>query len=340
MTTETDQHWMKHALRVAERGAGNTAENPAVGCVIVSLKNHLIGVGHTAPSGRPHAETQALLMAKEAVGKGARGATAYVTLEPCAHHGKTPPCATALVEAGIARVVIATSDRDPRVSGKGVAILSAAGVEVVVGTLEKEAGFALRGFFSRITTGRPHVILKLAKSADGKIAAGPGQRTQITGPEFKQRVHLLRAQVDAIMVGAGTIRTDKPSLACRLPGMAERSPTRVIVGGNDGLRIPNPAKHFKGLVNLDESLLELGSMGVNLLLVEGGAKIARGLLEADLVDEVILATAPVTIGKQGVDALAGLALSHIEAEGRFACKSCEIVGEDVVKHYLRNKRTA
>ncbi len=336
MTTDTDKHWMERALRVARRGAGNTAENPAVGCVIVSKTKHLIGVGHTANGGRPHAETVALKMA----GEGTSGATAYVTLEPCAHHGQTPPCAQGLIDAGITRVVIAANDPDPRVSGEGVEMLRNAGVEVETGVLEAEATYQLRGFFSRITTGQPHVILKLAVSSDGKIAAGPGQRTQITGPQFKSRVHLLRAQADAIMVGAETVRVDKPSLTCRLPGMVDRSPVRVIVGGDDNLAIPKPAIHFKGLVNFQESLQELGKRGINLLLVEGGAKIARSLLEADLVDEVILATAPVVIGEQGVDALAGLPLAHIEAGERFKLKSHETVGQDVVKHYLRNKRTS
>ncbi len=341
MRNETDQHWMRQALRVAARGSGNTAENPAVGCVIVSKNNHLIGVGHTAASGRPHAETQALVMAREGAregaGEGTRGATAYVTLEPCAHQGKTPPCATALIDAGVKRVVIATKDPDPRVSGKGLTMLEGAGIEAVTGILEEEARYQLRGFFSRILRNRPHVILKLAISADGKIAAGPGQRTQITGSQFHQRVHLLRARVDAIMVGAGTVRADKPSLTCRLPGLADRSPARVIIGGDDSLEIPKPAIHFKGLVDFNESLLQLAKQGINLLLVEGGAKIARSLLEADLVDEVILATAPLEIGKEGVAALAGMSLTHIETEGRFVCKSRETVGQDVVKHYLRKR---
>jgi len=331
MTIEKDQHWMSQALRVAERGAGNTAENPAVGCVIVANDKHLLGVGHTAPGGRPHAETQALAMA----GKGAKSATAYVTLEPCAHQGQTPPCATALLDAGIARVVVAVRDPDSRVSGKGIAMLEGAGIAVTTGILEDQARYQLRGFFSRMSRHRPHVILKLAKSADGKIAAGPGQRTQITGPQFHQRLHLLRARVDAIMVGAGTVRADNPSLTCRLPGLADRSPQRVIIGGDDTLKIPKPAIHFKSLVGFDESLQQLAEQGINLLLVEGGAKVACSLLEADLVDEVIFATAPIEIGSRGVDALAGLPLSYIETEGRFVCKSCETVGQDVVKHYLR-----
>ncbi len=197
--------------------------------------------------------------------------------------------------------------------------------------------FQLRGFFKRITTGRPHVILKLAVSADGKIAARPGQRTQITGSLFKARVHLLRAQVDAILVGAGTVRADNPSLTCRLPGLEKRSPVRVIVGGDEDLSIPQPAIHFKGLADLPDSLQELGKQGINVLMVEGGAKIARSFLQADLIDEVILATAPMEIGEQGVEALAGMSLSQIEAEGHFALESTQILGPDVVKHYLRTR---
>jgi len=326
---------MGQALRVAQRGAGNTAENPAVGCVIIDNQGNLVGTGHTAYAGRPHAETQALAMA----GKAASGATAYVTLEPCAHQGKTPPCAKALIEAGIKRVVIATGDPDPRVNGKGIDMLRQAGITVETGLLKDAARFQLRGFFRRIATGRPHVILKLAVSADGKIAARAGQRTQITGSQFKARVHLLRAHVDAILVGAGTVRADDPSLTCRLPGLEIRSPIRVIIGGDENLSIPQPAIHFKGLVDLPESLQELGRQGVNLLMVEGGAKIARSFLEADLIDEAILATAPMEIGEQGVDALAGMALSHIEAQGRFILESRQTLGQDVVKHYLRTKRT-
>lgn len=325
-----DRHWMEHALRVAERGIGNTAENPSVGCVVIDKDGHLAGVAHTAKGGRPHAEPQALALA----GAAAKGGTAYVTLEPCAHHGQTPPCAQALMEAGIARVVIAAMDPDERVNGKGAEMLRAAGVSVDTGLLAERAEFQLRGFFSRIKRARPHVILKLAKSRDGKIAAAAGQQTQITGPAFKSRVHLLRARVDAILVGAGTVLADRPSLDCRLPGLSDRSPLKVVAGGNESLVLPEDALHFKGLVDFSESFHELAGRGINMLLVEGGAKIARSLLEASLVDEVILATAPTDIGPQGVDALAGMPLEHIEAGEHFDLKSTETIGQDVVKHYL------
>lgn len=331
-----DEVWMDKALRVAERGQGTTAENPCVGCVVVSPDNHLIAAAHTAKGGRPHAEQQALLMA----GSAAHGATAYVTLEPCSHLGQTPPCARALVATGIKRVVIAALDCDERVSGKGAQMLRDAGVEVVEGVLKNQAEYQLRGFLHRMKTGKPFVMLKMAMSQDGKISAGIGQTTQITGPQFKSRVHLLRAKADAILVGAGTFRTDNPSLTCRLAGMEDRSPTRVVLGGKD-LQLKPSDIHFAGAIDLNIMLDDLGEKGINLLMVEGGAQIARSFIEADLVDEAILATAPTTIaeqgGEQGVSAFAGLPVSHIAASDKFICQSTEQIGQDVVKHYLRDR---
>jgi len=336
MKINSDELWMRHALQVAQRSAGNTAENPAVGCVIVDQSGNLIATGHTAAGGRPHAETQALIMA----GEGAKGATAYVTLEPCAHHGKTPPCAEQLVEAGLSRVVIATSDPDPRVSGKGIEILRAGGIKTITGVLAERVEFQLRGYFSRIIRGRPHVLLKLAVSSDGKIAKAPGQQTAISGPEFYPQTHLLRARADAILVGAGTVRTDNPTLTCRLPGMGHLSPKKIVVGGDDVLALPKRALQFPGHVDFEEVLQDLGSQGINMLLVEGGAKVATSLLEADLVDEIILAMAPHSIGPQGVDALAGLPLTKITANEHFVLKQQETLGPDVVRHYLRTNRTS
>jgi len=330
-----DEQWMQKALRVAERGQGTTVENPCVGCVIVSPDNQLIAAAYTAKGGRPHAEQQALLMA----GSAAHGSTAYVTLEPCSHQGQTPPCARALVATGIKRVVIAALDRDERVSGKGVQMLSDAGIEVVTGVLKDQAEYQLRGFLHRMKTGRPFVMLKMAMSQDGKISAGKGQTTQITGPQFKSRVHLLRAKADAILVGAGTYRTDNPSLTCRLSGLEDRSPQRVILGGKD-LQLNNDDLHFAGKIDLKIMLESLGEEGINLLMIEGGAQIAKSFIEADLIDEAILATAPKTIGEQGVDAFAGLGVSHFDASDQFICKSTEQIGQDVVKHYLRKSFSA
>ncbi len=330
-----DEVWMTKALRVAERGQGTTAENPCVGCVIVSPDNRLIAAAHTAKGGRPHAEQQALLMA----GSAAHGATAYVTLEPCSHLGQTPPCARALVSTGIKRVVIAVLDRDERVSGKGAQMLRDAGVEVLEGVLKNQAEYQLRGFLHRMKTGRPFVMLKMAMSQDGKISAGKGQTTQITGPQFKSRVHLLRAKADAILVGAGTYRTDKPSLTCRLAGLEDRSPRRIILGGKE-LELNENDLHFARKIDLKLILNALGDEGINLLMVEGGAQIAKSFIEANLIDEAILATAPKTIGEQGVSAFAGLPVTHFAASNDFICKSTEQIGQDVVKHYLRKSFSA
>ena len=331
MFTDRDHFWMARALQVAMRNKGNTAENPAVGCIIVDKSGFVAGVGATARGGRPHAETIALEMA----GQAAKGATAYVTLEPCAHTGQTPPCANALAKAGIARVVIAATDPDPRVSGRGVKILENAGIEVETGLMADEARQQLAGFFSRISRKRPHVTLKLAVSSDGKIAAAPGQQTKITGPLFKTRAHLMRAQADAILVGAETARVDNPSLTCRLPGMEDRSPLPVVVGGDVGLSIPDSALHFPGKVNFSDVLAQLADKGINQLLVEGGAKVAASLIRDDLVDEIVLARAPLTIGGEGVDALYDMDLTTITKNDRYELKKRETIGPDVVSHYRR-----
>ena len=259
MTTD-DPRWMDYALRLGRRALGTTAENPNVGCVIVK-NGQVQGVGWTQPGGRPHAETEALAMA----GEGARGATAFVTLEPCAHHGRTGPCAEALVRAGVVRVVTALEDPDPRVSGAGHAILRAAGGTVETGMGAAEARRDLAGFLTRIIWKRPYVILKLAVSADGKIAARTGEKTAITGPEANARVHLLRAQCDAVLVGMGTVPIDDPLLTCRLPGLEARSP-QPFVFGHGGLS-PSLKLSTRG-ANVVHDLS--GMDHVNRLLVEGG----------------------------------------------------------------------
>lgn len=324
---------MAYALRIAGRGTGNTAENPAVGCLLVDQQNNLVATGFTAPGGRPHAERRALDMA----GDKARGTTAYVTLEPCSHHGQSPPCADALVKAGVKRVVIAATDPDPRVSGRGIEALEAAGIDVTTGVLAERAEHQLRGFFSRQRRHRPHVILKLAVSQDEKIAAAAGQQTAITGPEFKSQVHLLRARADAILVGAGTVRTDAPSLTCRLPGLTDRSPLPVIIGCDKNLTLPPGSLHFPGHADLSQLLADLADRGINTLLVEGGARVAESFVAGDLVDEAIIATAPLMIGEQGVQALNSLSLSQIAANARFVLKQQETFGPDVVRTYLRKR---
>ena len=320
---------MDLALRLGRRALGTTAENPNVGCVIVR-DGRLVGAGWTQPGGRPHAETEALKMA----GDRARGATAYVTLEPCAHHGKTGPCAEALVAAGIARVVTAIEDPDPRVSGGGHAILERSGIVFECGLKAAEARRDMAGFLTRIQKKRCQVILKMAFSADGKIAAGAGQRTAISGPEAKARVHLLRAQSNAILVGMGTVRADDPELTCRLPGLRHRSPKPFVMSRHGTLP---PGSH---LARLGAEVLrgtpaqvvaDLGARGINRLMVEGGARVARSFLEAGLVDEFHLIQAPVTLGPEGVDGLAGLTLD--QALQPFARVEQEKLGSDLLTVY-------
>ena len=327
--TTNDARWMDYALRLGRRALGTTLENPNVGCVIVS-DDRVVGVGWTRPGGRPHAETEALHMA----GQEARGATAYVTLEPCAHHGRTPPCAEALASAGIARVVTAVEDPDPRVSGGGHAILRAAGLQVVTGLREEAARRDMAGFLTRITKKRPYVILKLAVSADNKIAAGMGQRTAISGPEAKARVHLLRAQCDAILVGMGTVLADDPELTCRLPGLEERSPKPFVLSRTRDL----PSNSNLGRSGAEvlrgspaDVAAELGRRGINRLMVEGGAQVARSFLEAGLVDEFHVIRAAATLGPAGVDALAGLAMD--QALLPFGVREQEKLGSDVLTVY-------
>ncbi len=320
---------MDYALRLGRRALGTTAENPNVGCVIVR-EGRLFGVGWTQPGGRPHAETEALRM----VGAAARGATAYVTLEPCAHHGRTGPCAEALVKAGIARVVTALEDPDPRVSGGGHAIIEQAGIAFETGVMANAARRDIAGFLTRITKKRPQVILKMALSADHKIAGGAGLRTAISGPEAKARVHLLRAECDAILVGMGTVLADDPELTCRLPGLEHRSPKPFVMSRSRDLP---PASYLarRGAEVLRsgvaEALADLGSRGINRLLVEGGARVARSFLEAGLVDEFRLIRSTAALGPQGVDALAGLTLD--QALQPFTLLGQEKLGSDLLTVY-------
>ena len=331
----TDSRWMDYALRLGHRALGTTAENPPVGCVIVK-DGAVVGVGWTEAGGRPHAETQALAMA----GEQARGATAYTTLEPCAHHGRTPPCADALVKAGVARVVSAIVDPDPRVGGKGLAILRAAGIEVQSGLRAREAARDLDGFFHRIVRDRPQVILKLAVSADGKIAAEAGKPTAITGEEARARVHLLRAQCNAIMVGMGTALADDPALDCRLPGLENRSPKPFVLGSKGKVLPPGSrlarrgAEVLSGPLNV--ILPDLAGRGINRLLVEGGAHVARSFLGQGLVDEFHLYRSPKVLGPHGVDALAGMALAG--ALDEFSLIETQRLGNDDLYVYERREK--
>jgi diaminohydroxyphosphoribosylaminopyrimidine deaminase / 5-amino-6-(5-phosphoribosylamino)uracil reductase len=363
---QSDARWMEHALRLGRRTLGATGANPAVGCVIIA-DGRLVGAGWTGLGGRPHAETGALAMAGDAV----RGATAFVTLEPCSHHGRTAPCAEALIAAGVARVVTSIEDPDPRVAGRGHAALQAAGITVETGLLADEARSDLAGYLSRIVRKRPHVVLKLAVSADGKIAETAGAPTAITGEAARNRVHAVRAEADAVLVGVSTVMADDPLLTCRLPGLEDRSPVRVVsdsraslpldsrlartagavpvwlltLAGEDEPRVRALAERgvvliacvatADGKVDLADALRHLAERGINRVLAEGGARMARALVEADLVDEVYLLSASKELGPGGLDALAGLPLSAITENERFRPAGKEWLGEDHLSVYER-----
>ena len=359
MTPETDLLHMRHALALGQRGLGNTWPNPAVGCVIVA-NHHIIGRGWTQPGGRPHAEVMALTQA----GTQAQGATAYVTLEPCAHQGQTPPCATALIAAGITRVVTATTDPDPRVSGQGHAMLRKAGIQVTEHIAESEARRANQGFFRRIEQGRPHVTLKLATTLDGRIATATGQSRWITGPEARRAVHALRGQNDAVMVGIGTALADDPDLTIRDLGYA-RQPVRVVI--DRSLRLPQSSRlvqkarevplwlcHGSGVPGLDlqsagaqlipcrssaagldmgDMLGQLATAGLTRVLCEGGAGIAAALLAARLVDELVLFTAGRLFGAGGIAAVAGLGDVSLGAAPEFELIDQRPIGHDLLQHW-------
>ena len=320
---------MRHALRLAARGLGRVAPNPAVGCVIVSKDNRIVGRGWTAPGGRPHAETIAL----EQAGEAARGSTAYVSLEPCAHHGKTPPCADALIAAGVARVVGAVRDPDPRTSGKGFEKLKQAGIEVVESVLADEAQTLNEGFFKRITLGRPMVALKNAQSTDGKVGRGPGEDKWITGKRAREHGHLLRTRHDAILIGIGTALADDPELTCRIPGLEDRSPIRIVLDSklllSENSRLAQTARvvpllvftaaqksgdalvalgveiirvkaDAKGKTVLAEVMSALATRGITRVLVEGGPTIHAAFLAQGLADRVHLYQSPIVVGAGGV----------------------------------------
>jgi diaminohydroxyphosphoribosylaminopyrimidine deaminase/5-amino-6-(5-phosphoribosylamino)uracil reductase len=360
-----DRRFMTLALGLGRRGQGRSWPNPAVGAVIVR-DGVIVGRGWTQPGGRPHAEVEALARAGDA----ARGATLYVTLEPCSHHGKSPPCADAVIAAGIARLVSAIEDPNPEVAGQGHARLRAAGISVEVGLLAQEAARDHAGHFRRIRDRRPHVILKLAVSPDDRIAAVGHRPVEITGDAAKARVHLLRAQCDAILVGIGTVLSDDPLLTCRLPGMEGRSPVRVVV--DRSLRIPGssrlvgsaretplwvvtsstaeaPAAMKLGAAgaqvirvatagagfDLNAVLRALAERGITRLLVEGGARTASAFVAADLADELWLLRGTEPIGAEGVAALDALPLDTITASPRFALRASEMLGKDSLTIYDR-----
>jgi len=359
---------MQLALTLGRRGQGRTWPNPAVGAVVVK-DGVIVGRGWTQPGGRPHAEPEALRRAGEA----ARGATLYVTLEPCSHVGKSPPCADAIIAAGIARVASAIEDPNPEVAGQGHARLRAAGISVEIGLGALEAAHDHAGHFRRVRDQRPHVILKLAVSSDDKIGAAGRKPVAISGEAAKARVHLLRAQCDAILVGIGTVLADDPLLTCRLPGMEPQSPLRVVL--DRSLRIPGtsrlvhsaretplwvmtsslseaPAAMKLGAagahvirvataatpppgLDLAAVLHALSERGITRLLVEGGARVASSFVAAGLVDEVWLLRGPDAVGTDGIAALDALPLTAITQSPAFKRSASETLQEDVLTIYER-----
>lgn len=323
---------MAHALRLARRGLGNVWPNPAVGCVLVR-DGRVVGRGWTRPGGRPHAEPVALAQAGEA----ARGATAYVTLEPCAHHGRTPPCAEALVRAGVGRVVTALTDPDPRVAGRGHAILRAGGIEVTEGVLEPEARALQAGFLSRVTRGRPFLTLKLATSFDGRIAMASGESRWITGPAARAHVHALRLNHDAVMVGGGTARADRPALNVRGFGPV-RQPVRVVVSAQELPDLPPEDAAHGPLwqVSGDPAavMAELGGRGLTRIFCEGGGELAAGLLAAGLVDQLVGYTAGVVLGGDGRAAVAPMDLPLLADAPRFDLVETRPIGPDLFHRWL------
>jgi diaminohydroxyphosphoribosylaminopyrimidine deaminase/5-amino-6-(5-phosphoribosylamino)uracil reductase len=325
----THSRTMRHAIRLGAAQLGRCAPNPAVGCVIVQGER-IIGVGATARGGRPHAETIALQMA----GADASGATVYVTLEPCAHIGKTGPCAQALIDAGVAHVIIANRDPNPNVSGRGIAMLMDAGINVIEGVEADAASELHAGFFKTILQKRPLVTLKIASSADGKIATASGQSQWITGPKAREYGHALRANHDAILTGIGTVLADDPSLTCRLAGRAKDSPKRFMLDRQG--RAPKSAKiHPCTTLNapLDECLAQLSAQGITRLLVEAGPTLSTAFLREGLADQLYWFKAPLLIGADGRDAIATLPDAPLDAMHRMQLSQRFSLGEDVCEMY-------
>ncbi|NIY74281.1 bifunctional diaminohydroxyphosphoribosylaminopyrimidine deaminase/5-amino-6-(5-phosphoribosylamino)uracil reductase RibD [Thalassospira sp. HF15] len=362
--SEDDRHFMRVALSLSKRGLGNVWPNPAVGCVLVSSDGTIVGRGHTQPGGRPHAERVALDMA----GGLARGATAYVTLEPCSHVGKTPPCATGLIEAGVSRVVSALTDPDPRVSGRGHDMLRAAGMQVDVGLYGDEARQVNEGFLSKAERGRPFVTLKLASTLDARSATSAGESQWITGPAAREAGHLLRANHDAILVGANTVIADDPSLTCRLAGRMHQSPVRVIL--DRAGEVPLTAKLVEtssdvptwlvtadnnfaelsekfektpvkviaagcadGHLDLHDVMRKLADEGLTRVLVESGGKLAAGLIKAGSVDRIVHFVAPSVIGGDGKAMIAELGLNKLADAPLFKRTLTQALGQDIAITY-------
>jgi diaminohydroxyphosphoribosylaminopyrimidine deaminase/5-amino-6-(5-phosphoribosylamino)uracil reductase len=360
---ETDAQHLRAAITLARRGLGETAPNPSVGCVIV--RGHaVIARGRTAAGGRPHAEAEALRLA----GAAARGATAYVSLEPCAHHGKTPPCANALVEAGIARVVIGARDPNPIVNGEGISVLRAAGIEVTENILNAEARAVISGFAMVQAAGRPLLRLKLASTLDGKIATRTMESQWLTGEAARRAAHAMRGRHDAVLAGVGTVLADDPELTCRIDGFRSAPLVRIVVDSH--LRTPLLSKlvstadqspvwilHRNGAdptrkqaleqagvrlievaggnsgVDLAAGLQALAKAGLTRILAEGGASLAAALLRAQLVDRLAWFHAPAILGADGWPAAQAFGIEHLADMPRFTRVAQECWGDDLLSTF-------
>lgn len=357
---------MRIALAMARRGLGRVSPNPAVGAVVVGGVDALpevIARGWTMPGGRPHAETVAL----DKAGERSRGATLYVTLEPCSHQGQTPPCTDAIIEAEVSRVVCGITDPDPRVAGEGLERLRAAGIAVATGVLAEEAARVTRGHVLRVTERRPHVTMKLAVGADGLVAPGDGAPVWVTGPQARAQGHLLRARNDAILVGRGTVAADDPDLTCRLPGLADRSPVRVVLDTQG--RLPATAGMLQntnkaavwimhdrvasgaglaevsgvsligvpsgddGRLDIADMLVALAERGITRLLVEGGPMVAGSFLRADVVDEIVLFRGAEAVGETGLMPFADAGLDLLDGDNAFRVKETRQLGRDQMLVY-------
>ncbi len=356
---------MRAALALARRGLGETAPNPSVGCVIVK-NNRVVGRGHTQPGGRPHAETEALRQA----GAAARGATAYVTLEPCSHTGKTPPCANALIEAGVRRVVIGTTDPNPKVNGQGAATLRAAGIEVTENVFKTEAEAVISGFSMVIRTARPLIRLKLASTLDGRIATKTKESQWLTGEAARRAAHAMRGRHDGVLVGVGTVLSDDPELTCRIEGFRKTPLIRIVVDSH--LRTPLMSKlvrtasanplwllHRNGAdparktaleqagvklyelpvspagVDLPQAMKLLARLGLTRILAEGGGTLAAGLLRENLVDRLAWFHAPGIIGGDGWPSAQAFGVTTIASMPRFSPVAQERWGEDMLTTYRK-----
>ena len=366
MSGTADVRFMALALALGARGQGKCWPNPAVGCVIVQ-RGRIVGRGWTGAGGRPHAETLALAQA----GAKAAGATVYVSLEPCAHHGRTPPCCDALVAAQVGRVVVATKDPDPRVNGRGMVRMRAAGIQVDEGVCAADARHAHAGFLSRQSVGRPALTLKLAASFDGRIATASGESRWITGPSARRHVHAARALHDAVLVGGGTARADDPSLTVRGLGMAHQ-PVRIVASCLLDLALDSalaktarttpvwllhaahaPTDRVRawqrlgahciavgsapdGTLDPAAMLKALGAAGLNTVYCEGGGAFGAALLAADLVDDLVGYTAGLVLGADARPSIGALGIARLADAARFAHVESRVLGPDIVHHWRRD----